>query len=344
MTSGVPRGFLGLDRRGWPGTVVVALIAALIAVGLPLLNGLVSADRPVPAGSTVEVGRGVTFTAADGWTLDAEQTSTRADRVELAQGPLTYAVEAAPATRSLPEEYERMAAEIRDSSGAQLFNGPGSLHHRRRAGRHRRLLRRPDLRGTVRRVPGRTDRGAGARPGPAGRHGGRTRRRQLHDAHAADRAAVTATGPALGAPGPPIPRSWGDTTSVMQPRQPAFWLLVGLMALGTARIGSIVVQAFAAVSDRRRPGRHVAHALRHPLLPVRLPARPVRARTGDHGRRGVRVGRPRRHLAGPVGQPGALRPDRQAGEPRAGRPLGSRPRRARRSRRRSRCSAWSCWC
>ena len=34
----------------------------------------------------------------------------------------------------------------------------------------------------------------------------------------------------------------------------------------------------------------------------------------------------------------------QAGEPRTGRPLGSRPRRARRSRRRSRCSAWSCWC
>jgi len=54
---------------------------------------------------------------------------------------------------------------------------------------------------------------------------------------------VTATGPAP-APGPPIPRGWGDTTSVMQPRQPAFWLLVGLMALGTVRIGSIVVLAF----------------------------------------------------------------------------------------------------
>lgn len=124
VTSGVPRGFLGLDRRGWPGTVIVALIAALIAIGLPLVNGFVAADRPVPAGSTVEVGRGVTFTAADGWTLDAEQTSTRTDRVELAQGALTYAVEAATATRTLPEEYERMAAEIRDSSGAQLFNGP----------------------------------------------------------------------------------------------------------------------------------------------------------------------------------------------------------------------------
>ena len=84
----------------WPGTVVVALIAALIAVGLPLLNGLVSADRPLAAGSTVEVDRGVTFTAAAGWSLDAEQTDTRIDRVALAQGPLSYVVEAAPATRS----------------------------------------------------------------------------------------------------------------------------------------------------------------------------------------------------------------------------------------------------
>jgi hypothetical protein len=126
VTSGAS-GFLGLDRRGWPGTIAVALVVAVVAIGLPLLNDLVSADRPLPAGSTVEVGRGVTFTAAGGWTLDAEGTSTRADRVALAQGPLSYVVEAAPATRSLPEEYERLAAEIRDSSGAQLFNGPGSV-------------------------------------------------------------------------------------------------------------------------------------------------------------------------------------------------------------------------
>jgi hypothetical protein len=127
LTSGGAGGFLGLDRRGWPGTVIVALVAAVIAVGLPLLNDLVSADRPLPAGSTVDVGRGVSFTSADGWSLDAERTSTRTDRVVLAQGALSYAVEAATATRPLPLEFERFADEIRDSSGAQLFNGPGSI-------------------------------------------------------------------------------------------------------------------------------------------------------------------------------------------------------------------------
>jgi RsiW-degrading membrane proteinase PrsW (M82 family) len=42
----------------------------------------------------------------------------------------------------------------------------------------------------------------------------------------------------------PIPHEWGDTTSVVQPRQPAFWLLVGLMAIGAVRIGSIVAAGF----------------------------------------------------------------------------------------------------
>jgi hypothetical protein len=127
LTSGGAGGFLGLDRRGWPGTVIVALIAALIAVGLPLVNDLVSGDRPLEAGSTVDVGRGVTFRAADGWTLDAERTSTRDGRVTLAQGALSYVVEAGTATLPLPVEFERFAEEIRDRSGAQLFNGPGSV-------------------------------------------------------------------------------------------------------------------------------------------------------------------------------------------------------------------------
>jgi RsiW-degrading membrane proteinase PrsW (M82 family) len=42
----------------------------------------------------------------------------------------------------------------------------------------------------------------------------------------------------------PLPRDWGDPTSVMQPREPAFWLLVGLIAIGVMRIGSMVGAAF----------------------------------------------------------------------------------------------------
>jgi RsiW-degrading membrane proteinase PrsW (M82 family) len=42
----------------------------------------------------------------------------------------------------------------------------------------------------------------------------------------------------------PPPNDWGDPTSVIQPRQPAFWLLVGLTALGAIKIGSTVGEAF----------------------------------------------------------------------------------------------------
>jgi RsiW-degrading membrane proteinase PrsW (M82 family) len=41
-----------------------------------------------------------------------------------------------------------------------------------------------------------------------------------------------------------MPRDWGDPTSVMQPREPAFWLLVSLIAIGVLRIGSMVGEAF----------------------------------------------------------------------------------------------------
>ena len=127
LTSGGAGGFLGLDRRGWPGTIIVALIAAFIAVGLPVLNDLVSSGRPLEAGETVEVGQHVSFTAADGWSLESEGTTTSGHRVVLAQGALSYAVEAATATQPLPLEFEQFADEIRGSSGAQLFNGPSSV-------------------------------------------------------------------------------------------------------------------------------------------------------------------------------------------------------------------------
>ncbi|HEY8092978.1 MAG TPA: hypothetical protein VID93_04325 [Acidimicrobiales bacterium] len=116
-------GFLGLDRRGWPGTIAVAAVVAVIALGLPLLNRLVSADQPVEPGTAIDVGRGVAFTAVDGWSIDAEQTDAQRDIVVLHKGPLALLFEARASDRSLPEEYDRLAEEIRSGAGVQLFNG-----------------------------------------------------------------------------------------------------------------------------------------------------------------------------------------------------------------------------
>ena len=117
------RGFLGLDRRGWPGTIVVAAIIATIAVGLPMLNTLVSPERSLPPGTVIDVGRATTFTAADGWSEDVEGTSRLQGRAELTKGAVSYVTEARPSTRSLEDEYARFADEIRHAAGAQLFNG-----------------------------------------------------------------------------------------------------------------------------------------------------------------------------------------------------------------------------
>src|SRR6188508_3309449 len=109
------RGFLGLDRRGWPGTIVVAALIALIAVGLRLLNALVSPQRSLEPGTVIDVGRATTFTAADGWSEDVEATSRLEGRAELTRGALSYLTEARPSTLSLEDEYTRFADDIRQS-------------------------------------------------------------------------------------------------------------------------------------------------------------------------------------------------------------------------------------
>ena len=119
----VTRDFLGLDRRGWPGAIAVAAVIAAVAIGLPLLNSLVSADRPVAPGTVIDVGRAVSFTAAGGWSIDAEKTNALRDTAVLHKGALALMVESQASDRSLADEYGRLADEIRSTAGVQLFNG-----------------------------------------------------------------------------------------------------------------------------------------------------------------------------------------------------------------------------
>ena len=102
--------------------MAVAAVVAFIAVGLPLLNALVSSQRPLAPGTVIDLGRGATFTAAGGWSEDVEQTNALQGRAVLARGALSFLAEARPSTRSLTAEYERLAQDIRRTAGAQLFN------------------------------------------------------------------------------------------------------------------------------------------------------------------------------------------------------------------------------
>ena len=213
------RGFLGLDRRGWPGTIVVA------ALDRPDRRRLADAQRARSrrsarshrARSSTSGGRRRS-PAADGWSEDVEQTSRLEGRAVLSRGALSYLTEARASARSLEDEYARFADDIRHSAGAQLFNGATTFTTESGLTGISGSYASPNAGGSLRGAPLRRHRRASAGQGTTGRHGHLPRRRRADGPDPADRDDVSA----------PIPRDWGDPTSVMQPRQPAFWLLVGL--------------------------------------------------------------------------------------------------------------------
>jgi hypothetical protein len=56
------------------GSVLVLLVAAALAAGIPRLDGALSRPQDVRAGSVVDVDRGVSFTAEEGWHLEKSAT------------------------------------------------------------------------------------------------------------------------------------------------------------------------------------------------------------------------------------------------------------------------------
>jgi hypothetical protein len=56
------------------GSVLVLLVAAALAAGMPWLDGALSKPQDVGAGSVVDVARGVSFSAEKGWHLEKSAT------------------------------------------------------------------------------------------------------------------------------------------------------------------------------------------------------------------------------------------------------------------------------
>ncbi|GAA4471894.1 hypothetical protein [Phytohabitans houttuyneae] len=67
----VERRWLGLDRRGLVPAIVVAAIALLLSVGIPLVDRAVPADvRVIEPGDRLDLGGGITIAPPVGWQLD----------------------------------------------------------------------------------------------------------------------------------------------------------------------------------------------------------------------------------------------------------------------------------
>jgi len=74
------RGFLGLDRRGWPGTIAVAALIALIAVGLPVLvRYRIDWERVAPSVAVFAWAAGICVVLAAGFWWRAGRELDRGD-------------------------------------------------------------------------------------------------------------------------------------------------------------------------------------------------------------------------------------------------------------------------
>jgi len=104
----------------------VALAVGAVAFGLPLLNTLVSAGRPIPAGTELSAGRGVRLQLPGGWHMEGGPESGGSS-VTIHRGPTTLEVRTAPSEGSLAEAYGRVADQLRGARGVQLFTDASTV-------------------------------------------------------------------------------------------------------------------------------------------------------------------------------------------------------------------------
>jgi hypothetical protein len=116
-----------LLRNLW-ASLAIAAIVALIGFGLPLVNDLLPALRPVSAAGAYAIAAGVTIRPPGGATLDVTQTQPgpRAGEVLFELGPVRYAVVVTPFTGTLTEAAARLRRKITDTRRDQVAAGETS--------------------------------------------------------------------------------------------------------------------------------------------------------------------------------------------------------------------------
>ncbi|MBB2944940.1 hypothetical protein FB565_004673 [Actinoplanes lutulentus] len=107
---------------GLPLALVLVLVLAGLAFGLPLVDEAVPAQRAIPDGAAYEVGAGVTLVPPPGATLDVTGTRPAEDRgtVLFRIGPVRYAVAVQPFDGDLTAAAVRLRQRITGTSGYQV--------------------------------------------------------------------------------------------------------------------------------------------------------------------------------------------------------------------------------
>ncbi|MFC7535285.1 hypothetical protein [Actinoplanes sp. GCM10030250] len=107
---------------GLPVALLIALILAGLAFGLPVLDRSVPAERAVPSGEPYEVGAGVTVVPPPGATLDLTGTRPGKERgtALFRFGPVQYAISVQPFDGDLTAAAVRLRQRITGTSGHQV--------------------------------------------------------------------------------------------------------------------------------------------------------------------------------------------------------------------------------
>ncbi|GAA0433363.1 hypothetical protein Acor_07450 [Acrocarpospora corrugata] len=113
-----------MDRKGWPGTLAVAAVLIVLAIGLPMANrGIAAADVPLPAGSRVQVGplsddhsRPLSVQVPDGWALNTDATAL-SESVALYNGSTSFQLSVILAQGATPEQLWHGLGEIEQAGG-----------------------------------------------------------------------------------------------------------------------------------------------------------------------------------------------------------------------------------
>lgn len=120
------RTWFGLDRRLIPGFALVVAIVLLWSTILPAINEAVEQGE-IPAGTTVKMSRGVSFSPAAGWVFSGAPFPGARD-IEVSESGLTFAVHVSEfngSSRALLSRIETVQDSFKVSGPVKSFNVNG---------------------------------------------------------------------------------------------------------------------------------------------------------------------------------------------------------------------------
>jgi hypothetical protein len=122
----VRRTVLGLERQGLGWTLLIAAVALLFAVGLPLADSAVSTEHTAAAGSVANVGLGVRITPNPAWSV-VRQANGPAHRAQFTRAGALVTITAVSYSGSLPDAYDSLFRAIDGDDGVQVTSDPQTV-------------------------------------------------------------------------------------------------------------------------------------------------------------------------------------------------------------------------